>query len=184
MSVAEPLADAPIDPPKDPGTGTSTEEGGLRDGVPVEAQFAQWSENFRIGVDDIDDQHRMLFELINQLAQAALDPARLPHLDAVFRQLEEYTLKHFRDEEMLMAAAAYPDFAAHRASHLRFARVVADAKARHAAGAPPGLDTLLFFNAWLVEHIQREDQAAADCYLERMPPRSWFERIFRRSGER
>lgn len=183
MSVAEPLADVSVDSQTEraaapPGVS------GSRDGLSVEAQFAQWSERFRIGVDDIDTQHRTLFDLINQLAQAALDPVKLPHLDVVFRQLEEYTLKHFRDEEMLMAAAAYPGLEAHRASHVRFAKVVADAKARHTAGESPGLDTLLFFNAWLVEHIQREDQAAADCYLERMPPRTWFDRIFRRFSER
>lgn len=184
MSVAEPLTDPSIDPPAAPGAGASTGGSLPPASAFIEAQFAQWSEKFRIGVDDIDEQHRALFALINQLAQAALDPAKGQHLDVVFRQLEEYTLKHFRDEEMLMAAAAYPGLAAHRASHVRFAKVVADAKARYAAGDPPGLDTLLFFNAWLVEHIQREDQAAADCYLERMPPRSWFERIFRRAPER
>lgn len=184
MSVAEPLADASPEQSASTGAGSSAGEGVPPDRAPFGPQFAQWSDAFCVGVDDIDEQHRALFELINELAQAALDPAKVTDLDGVFRKLEDYTLKHFRDEEMLMAAAAYPDLAAHRASHMHFVKVVADAKARHMAGAPPGLDTLLFFNAWLVEHIQREDQAAADCYLDRLPPRSWFDRFFRRSGER
>lgn len=146
----------------------------------AEPQFAAWSDDFRVGVDDIDEQHRMLFALVNSLWEAAQDKAGAQPVDLVLRRLEDYTLKHFRDEEMLMAAAGYPGFEEHRRTHARFVQVVADAKTRHQGGEPLGADMLLFLNTWLVEHIQRDDQHAADFYLERLPPRSWFERIFRR----
>lgn len=150
----------------------------------AEPRFADWSDDFRVGVDDIDEQHRTLFALVHALWDAVLGAPGAQPLDAVFRQLENYTLKHFRDEEMLMAAAGYPDFAEHRRTHARFARVVAETKARYLAGDLPGPETLYFFNNWLVNHIQKDDQRAADFYLERLPPRSWFERIFRGPGAR
>ena len=149
-----------------------------------ESRFAEWRDEFRIGVDDIDEQHRTLFAIVNGLAEVVCSRSEPDRLSALFRQLEEYAVRHFRDEEMLMAASGYPGLAKHRANHSAFVQVVADTKARHEAGTPPGLEILLFLNAWLIEHIQREDQAAADFYLDRLPPRSWFERIFRRPRER
>lgn len=148
----------------------------------AEPQLAEWSETYSVGVDDIDNQHRQLFALINELWRAVNDGSKPPQLDRVFRRLEEYTVRHFRDEEKLMAASGYPGCAEHKRTHVRFIRCVAEAKANYHAGQGMAPETMYFFSNWLVNHVQKDDRAAADFYLERLPPQSWFDKIFGRPG--
>jgi len=148
----------------------------------AEPMLAEWSNDYCIGVDDIDNQHRQLFVLVNDLWQAVHDSARQRSLGRVFRRLEEYTVKHFRDEEMPMSVSAYPGYEAHQRAHAQFVTFVDETKARYRAGGGIAPETLVFFNNWLIRHIQKDDRAAADYYLGRLPPRSLLDKIFGRPG--
>ena len=143
-----------------------------------ERSLLVWSEDYRVGVDDIDDQHRELFNLVNRLRGAVAEGG--DGLRTVFEELERYTFKHFTDEEALMMASGYPGFVEHARSHARFVEFVARERQKFLDGTVPGPGMLDFLNEWLVRHIERDDQLAADFYLDRMPPRSWFDRIFGR----
>lgn len=60
-----------------------------------------WTENFETGILEIDVQHRRLVELLNSLVSHLAYGAEAPALNAVFDQLTQYTLTHFRDEEAI-----------------------------------------------------------------------------------
>ena len=148
----------------------------------AEPRLSEWSEDYRLGVLDIDEQHRQLFVLVHDLWQAVHDPGKQAALPRIFRRLEEYTIKHFRDEEMLMTVSAYPGCDLHQRAHAQFIASVDQAKARYLAGEGIPAETLVFFNNWLVRHIRVDDRAAADFYLGRLPPRSLLDKIFGRPG--
>lgn len=67
----------------------------------------------------IDDDHRELIDILNGMLQQADGRGML--VGAVFgdglRALIARTERHFRDEEAEMAAAVYPELAAHQAVH-------------------------------------------------------------------
>lgn len=60
-----------------------------------------WSPSLAIGVPEIDDQHRTLFERAGRFAAAVHGHERNARLEELFDFLAEYALEHFASEERL-----------------------------------------------------------------------------------
>ena len=54
-----------------------------------------WDDRFRIGLPIIDNQHKYLFQLINQLYDDITSGALPNSLDEVFNNLDDYAVYHF-----------------------------------------------------------------------------------------
>ena len=121
-----------------------------------------WNESFVTGIDSIDEQHKRLVDLINQLGTIQTTrPQDRQSIDEVFRQLVDYAHVHFRDEEQLMRDAGIESthFQHHVHIHRDFiAQVKVIWQARSLMSSPA--ETLHgFLSAWLSYHILGEDQA-------------------------
>jgi hemerythrin len=80
-----------------------------------------WSRHFMTGLADVDQQHRHLVGLINQLGGLLFDSASDQLLiQEVLVQIKGYTCYHFAEEEMLMRQAAIDE--RHLQSHLKLHR--------------------------------------------------------------
>jgi hemerythrin len=126
-----------------------------------------WSPAIETGNPTLDEQHRMLFALANQLSDAvaactqsggSVCQADEETLANAIYGLVGYCVEHFECEEALMAAAGYPLLPTHRIFHER----LSSETLKHAAnyfndeGIVP--ETLApFFAEWLYNHIRRED---------------------------
>ena len=54
-----------------------------------------WNSAYSIGLDEIDDQHRVLFDIINGMWASVINREKgAPLLDAL-DELERYTVTHF-----------------------------------------------------------------------------------------
>ena len=71
----------------------------------------------------------------------------------------DYTMNHFINEEYLFQYLGYPDLAAHRAEHNRFAARILELLQRHEAGEAVGVEVLDSLKDWLVNHTQGRDKA-------------------------
>jgi len=96
----------------------------------------QWMEAYECGEPTIDREHRELFDLANATVTAALakgsDPARpLAALDVLLAHI----VRHFADEEALLAEHGYVHFDAHKLAHAGLLARAAELKASAAAGA-------------------------------------------------
>jgi hemerythrin len=140
----------------------------------------EWRDFFSIGHEEIDNQHKQLFAIVNALYDGlrrgdAPDDLLKISLD----QLCAYTRSHFADEERLMLAAGYPEFARHKAAHDMLAGRLAEFEARVRAGETRVAAELLPFlvGDWLSRHIAFEDQQYAG-YLnsQRQRERAWRKR--------
>ena len=67
------------------------------------ADMLEWSDKFTTQIDSVDTQHRRLFDLLNELADA-LKSGDLGEktLDEALNRLVDYAHLHFVDEELLM----------------------------------------------------------------------------------
>ena len=65
-----------------------------------------WDESFRIGVEQIDRQHKKLFALRNQLFESCCteNSVHAEKFHSILSELFEYTRYHFEAEEELMQA--------------------------------------------------------------------------------
>ncbi len=132
----------------------------------------EWQAQFETGVADIDDQHHVLIDTINE-ANAELCVETRP--DVVNRLLEDllaYAIYHFETEETLMRDFDYAGHDAtmaqyHVAQHREFAETIVRARERFAATGELDRDALLaFLGHWLTAHILNVDQLLAR-YLAR-----------------
>lgn len=115
--------------------------------------LVSWSDTFSIGLDEIDDQHKSLFDLINQIWDAIVARSEPQSVFALLDELEKYTVAHFAAEETFMRVTNYPNFDRHKEQHAIFVNRVAEEKKRAIAAGVLSIDLLHFLKDWLVQHI-------------------------------
>ncbi len=118
----------------------------------------EWNDGMSVGVEDLDNDHRVLIDLINQLAGAESRQDRI-NLEAVLDELVDYTVFHFEKEEEYMERAGYPALAGHKRTHTALTGQVLAIRSRVVEGGQPGLgdEVLDFLSRWLREHILKAD---------------------------
>ena len=124
----------------------------------MQTQLVQWTDDFSVGISEIDDQHRGLIALVNRVYSAVINKASSSEVEEIVLALEHYTLQHFADEERYMIHARYPKFGVHKAVHDQFVERVAAEKDRLIAGFPLDIDIVHFLRDWLINHILRMDK--------------------------
>ena len=60
-----------------------------------------WDENFNTGIEVIDAQHYQLVLILNRLAMNIASESNRDELNAIFEELIDYTLYHFKTEESI-----------------------------------------------------------------------------------
>lgn len=123
----------------------------------------QFTDDCMIGIPKIDEEHRQLFQLVNEL-QDILDKADSSQLRtlsvSVLKKLVDYTIKHFSNEEAYMESIHDPELAHQKEEHASFvARInqtdlsgFSDSALRYAL-----LDLLNYLVHWLFGHILGSD---------------------------
>lgn len=130
--------------------------------------FFPWSEEFSIGIREIDEQHRWLVETTNKLYDelAKEDPQRAV-AGEVLEGLIAYTMNHFIVEEELFQRHGYPETLAHKAEHDRFTANVMGLLERFEQGADINDDVLALIKDWLTHHILTVDKQYAPFLTDR-----------------
>lgn len=121
----------------------------------------EWTESLSVGQPVLDNHHRHLIALINRLHDVIRDANAVSAVGDVLGELIAYVGYHFAEEEGMMAAAGYPDLAAHRQSHAYLTGAVQEMKAEYDANPRLILAAELFefLSEWLLRHIRVEDMA-------------------------
>lgn len=120
----------------------------------------QWTEDMSVGVAQLDDHHRRLIELTNQLGAAIAADNTEQVTGAVLGELIRYVYYHFGEEERLMEEASYAELSDHRRHHRAMAEHVRGLEERYNndPGAVITADLHHFLAEWLVNHIRHEDR--------------------------
>jgi hemerythrin len=120
-----------------------------------------WNDNLSVGVDLIDDQHKMLLKHLAELSEAVASHHGSSEIAGTLDFLVDYTDFHFSTEEKHMKANGYPKFEQHLAMHNEFKKTLANlGEDFQEEGATPSLaeaiNTLLI--NWFLKHIEAVDQ--------------------------
>ena len=68
----------------------------------------KWTTNLSVGVEKIDEQHKIWFDKANNLFQAGKNRKSREVIEEMLQFLDEYTKEHFSDEEAYMEQIKYP----------------------------------------------------------------------------
>ena len=122
-------------------------------------RYLRWHERLETGHSDVDQQHRAMHTLVNDLNACALLGNDREQSLAALERIARHTIVHFQDEEALMIHSAYPRLREHIAIHRAFSQTVADLLEEHRAGRGPSVAELAkLMEDWLETHIRGEDR--------------------------
>lgn len=122
-----------------------------------------WGDQYKVGFKPIDDQHKELVRMIGELTDVIKANQSRLILEQLFRDLVNYTIVHFSMEEGLMQAHDYPGKSGHIAAHEDLKNTVIHLQNKYLGGKTAiTLETIVFLNEWLVNHILKTDKHLAD----------------------
>lgn len=136
-----------------------------------------WNDRLTLGHDEIDSQHMLLVDMINELYDHLQDGRPEGALLDAIQGLRAYAGYHFAEEERLMLRHGFPELQDHRLAHLDFSeRVDAFTTAAQDAARDTALDILDFLTRWLGEHIQQSDRRFVEALADHgrtSPEKPW-----------
>jgi len=121
-----------------------------------EINYIQWEPKFSTHIDEIDTQHRMLFDITNQMV--AIFKSNSKGRLKIIQELVEYANFHFRTEKTIMINSKYPAIEEHLRDHDKFIDKVAiflqDLKKQEEGLSQ---DMVTFLIDWLYTHTTSSD---------------------------
>lgn len=125
--------------------------------------FIQWDGRYDIGVNEMNGEHKEIMNLMNRLYELNEKRASKMDLTGAIKNLVDYTLKHFKDEEAFLASIKYPDLEKHKMIHQNLLTNLRLHQEKFEKGS--GLvesDFFAFLKLWLSAHIQGIDMKYGD----------------------
>lgn len=132
----------------------------------------EWDNNLSVGVDIIDEQHKMLIQKLNDLSRSIEMSQGEVETVKTLGFMVDYTDFHFSAEEKLMAEQNYPGLEHQKEQHAEFKshlkQLVEDFEEEGATKAlATSIDTFLI--NWLVKHIKGVDLKLGEFLNEKNP---------------
>ena len=136
--------------------------------------IVKWSPLFSCGIKVIDDQHKELIKLINDMYANSTGSAQeeRDYFSKVITQAVKYIKVHFQTEEKLMIITKFPGYQEHKKAHHDFTLAVIDAVKNFEAGKRfILLDFTNYLKEWALTHIAFMDKEYADYFKEIATPK-------------
>ncbi|MFQ5972185.1 MAG: bacteriohemerythrin [Alphaproteobacteria bacterium] len=126
--------------------------------------FMEWDERMSVGLAELDGDHKILIEVINQLDANVGERAKSIVVRQALVVLARYAQFHFAREERVMAACGYAELPQHRVEHREFVQRIRGIAERlekepDARAIIVNDELLGFLKDWLRHHILIVDMA-------------------------
>lgn len=123
----------------------------------------EMKDEYKIGVEHIDEQHKKLFELADKAYMLLNDEFTIDKYDRIveiLNELKDYTIFHFKSEEEYMESINYKRMFTQKIEHNRFIKALEEIDLTHVdQNQDESLVKMLeFLNQWLTEHILKNDK--------------------------
>jgi methyl-accepting chemotaxis protein len=126
----------------------------------------RWTDDLNINIENIDDQHKQLVSLINELFTAMQKNSDQNIIANVVDKLVDYTQYHFKSEEDIQRKYGYPELAAHKRIHVNFVNKVGEVAAQIKSGERiAAADIFAFLKDWLISHIKKQDKEGYGVFI-------------------
>ena len=119
----------------------------------------EWSNTLSVKIPSIDQQHKKLVGMLNQLHESIAKDNSKDVLIQVFDGLALYTVEHFAYEEKLFMEFGYEDTDKHIKEHHDLLQQVIDLKTKmeNEQGFMLDIEVMEFLKKWLTNHIKGSD---------------------------
>jgi len=125
----------------------------------VKRRFVEWRDEYSVGIEAIDKDHKRLLNLINQLQTAVHYQTEDTFVDEAIDALVDYTKSHFAREEKLMQDHEYPGYTEHKKEHEAMIAKVGELLEEIQRDRDTGVEKAVqYLKNWLIKHINGTDQ--------------------------
>ena len=127
-----------------------------------------WNENYSVAVKSMDEQHKKLFGLINQLHDAMAEGKAKSIIGLVLDELLNYTKTHFTAEEKVLEKVGYPGLPEQKKEHAVFINKIGEFKQKNQSGSlTVSIEVSQFLKDWLLNHILVVDKKYGSYLTEK-----------------
>jgi hemerythrin len=123
-------------------------------------EYVKWSDTYSTGINLIDEQHKGLIDLINDLFNHVTGnkAEERDYFQEVIEQAVQYVKFHFATEEKYMTSIGFPGFAEHKKAHEQFVLTVITTIKDFKEGNKLTLENFAnFLQDWVLSHIAKMD---------------------------
>jgi len=124
-------------------------------------EMVSWSAAFSVGVKLIDDQHKGLLDLVNDMFNHVTgnDEEERAYFKKVIEKAVQYVKVHFSTEEKIMIHTKFPGYMEHKKAHDAFVLTVVEKVQDFEAGKKFILHEFSqFLKEWILTHIAIMDK--------------------------
>lgn len=119
------------------------------------------------GIEQIDNEHKRLFEIANNLYELMKNdfiPDKYDNICTAIQELKDYTKYHFSDEEAYMQSVGHKNMFSQKVEHDAFLRKIEELEISDIDENQKAVifDMLNFLNDWLIHHILEKDKLIAE----------------------
>jgi hemerythrin len=119
----------------------------------------KWRESYGTGVLSMDNQHRKIIDLINELYKHIRNEETSSSVEDVLSAMIKYAEEHLQEEENLLKTNDFSDYDEHMSKHQsyreRLSSLMAESKTDPEAAVK---STYAFLRQWWMGHIVDEDK--------------------------
>ncbi len=131
----------------------------------MEKKLITWADKYSVGYEEVDNQHKVLVNLINELYASFQQGDANSKIENILTEMIRYTDYHFKTEEGYFEKYSYSDAQAHIAQHQSFVEKVTSFFEEYKSGsATLSYDVMNFLRDWLIKHIQVSDKKFGEEY--------------------
>ncbi len=126
----------------------------------------RWSDEYAIGIERIDNQHKMIFKMAEDFREALDAGLGKSVYGNLLQSLDLYVRSHFGFEERCMDEYRCPMAQRNRDAHLRFVEALSGYKRQYETGDFDSADARNLVDTvdqWLLDHICRIDVHLKQC---------------------
>jgi hemerythrin len=127
----------------------------------------EWDDKYSVGVEEIDNQHKRMFSVINELLDAIADNSTEEHLGHIIESLVQYKIFHFETEEKYFKEFNYDGAEDHIDKHRVFNEKLVALKEKYPNYTIEfAFELVDFLEDWLINHLMVVDQKYVKCFHE------------------
>ena len=118
-------------------------------------------------INSIDNQHKKLVDLMNELNNAMLNGKSKDVISKILDGLVDYTVFYFDFEEKLLENNKYEDIVNHKKIHVNFVNTIKEFKNDFESGNKEmSKEVMDFLKKWLIDHIMGTDRKYTPLLLK------------------
>ncbi|MBI9033844.1 MAG: bacteriohemerythrin [Bacteroidales bacterium] len=117
----------------------------------------KWKEEYLVGIDKIDNEHKVFFDLIIEMQKICEQEYDTKRIARYLQELVKYAEFHFYSEENIMIDLEYPEHKEHNKLHQDLLEEIGVKKIELESKSLNKEEFVDFLHHWFIDHTSIED---------------------------